>query len=134
MTATDDLGELAGMRDGDEAHVARVVAGSIEASVMGPIVARLENKRIIRRVMRGGLQDPRQLPDHYVDELRRVGRRHSCLRRPRLVAAPRIGRRTSSRFPARVTSCCETRVTRGTPRSGAGLARRRPMSGQTLGA
>ncbi len=25
--------------------------------------------------MRGGLHDPRQLPDHYLDELRRVGRR-----------------------------------------------------------
>jgi pimeloyl-ACP methyl ester carboxylesterase len=54
---------------------ARVVAGSIEAPGMGPIVARLEKKRIIRGVMRGGLQDPHRLPDHYVDELRRVGRR-----------------------------------------------------------
>jgi pimeloyl-ACP methyl ester carboxylesterase len=54
---------------------ARLVAGSIEAPVLGPIVARLENKQIIRGVMRGGLQDPRQLPDHYVDELGRVGRR-----------------------------------------------------------
>jgi pimeloyl-ACP methyl ester carboxylesterase len=53
----------------------RVVAGSIEAPVIGPIVARLENKQIIRGVMRGGLQDPRHLPDHYLDELRRVGRR-----------------------------------------------------------
>jgi pimeloyl-ACP methyl ester carboxylesterase len=42
---------------------------------MGPIVARLENKQILRRVMRGGLRNPRQLPDHYLDELRRVGRR-----------------------------------------------------------
>jgi pimeloyl-ACP methyl ester carboxylesterase len=54
---------------------ARVVAGSIEAPVLGPIAARLENKQIVRGVMRGGLQDPRQLPDHYLDELRRVGRR-----------------------------------------------------------
>jgi pimeloyl-ACP methyl ester carboxylesterase len=54
---------------------ARAVAGSIEVPVMGPIVARLENKQIIRGVMRGGLQDPHRLPDHYVDELRRVGRR-----------------------------------------------------------
>ena len=42
---------------------------------MGRIVARLENKQILRRVMRGGLQDPRHLPAHYLDELRRVGRR-----------------------------------------------------------
>jgi pimeloyl-ACP methyl ester carboxylesterase len=54
---------------------ARVVAGSIEAPVIGPIVARLETKQIMRGVMRGGLQDPRRLPDHYLDELRRVGRR-----------------------------------------------------------
>jgi pimeloyl-ACP methyl ester carboxylesterase len=54
---------------------ARAVVGSIEVPVMGPIVARLENKQIVRGVMRGGLQDPHRLPDHYVDELRRVGRR-----------------------------------------------------------
>ena len=54
---------------------ARLVAGSIEAPVLGRIVARLENKQIIRGVMRGGLRDPRHLPDHYLDELRRVGRR-----------------------------------------------------------
>jgi pimeloyl-ACP methyl ester carboxylesterase len=54
---------------------ARVVVGSIEAPLMGPIVAPLENKQILRGVMRGGLQDRRRLPDHYLDELRRVGRR-----------------------------------------------------------
>jgi pimeloyl-ACP methyl ester carboxylesterase len=54
---------------------ARLVAGSIEAPVVGPIVARLENKQIIRGVMRGGVRDPRHLPDHYLDELGRVGRR-----------------------------------------------------------
>ena len=55
---------------------ARLVAGGIEAPVVGPIVARLENRQILRGVIRGGLHDPRQLPDHYLDELRRVGRRH----------------------------------------------------------
>jgi pimeloyl-ACP methyl ester carboxylesterase len=55
--------------------VARLVAGSIEAPVVGPIVARLETRQILRGVLRGGLQDPRRLPDHYLDELRRVGRR-----------------------------------------------------------
>jgi pimeloyl-ACP methyl ester carboxylesterase len=54
---------------------ARLVVGSIEAPVVGPIVARLESRQILRGVMRGGLQDPRLLPDHYLDELRRVGRR-----------------------------------------------------------
>jgi pimeloyl-ACP methyl ester carboxylesterase len=54
---------------------ARLVAGSIEAPVVGPMVARLENRHILGRVLRGGLQDRRHLPDHYLDELGRVGRR-----------------------------------------------------------
>jgi pimeloyl-ACP methyl ester carboxylesterase len=54
---------------------ARLVAGSIEAPAVGPMVARLENRHILRGVLRGGLQDPRHLPDHYLDELGRVGRR-----------------------------------------------------------
>jgi pimeloyl-ACP methyl ester carboxylesterase len=54
---------------------ARLVAGSIEAPVVGPIVARLENRHILRGVLRGGLYDPRHFSDHYLDELRRVGRR-----------------------------------------------------------
>ena len=61
---------------------ARVVVGSIEAPVMGPIVARLESKQILRGVMRGGLQDLIVLPDHYLDELRRVGRRPDTQRWP----------------------------------------------------
>jgi pimeloyl-ACP methyl ester carboxylesterase len=55
--------------------LARMVVGSIRAPVIGPIDARLENKQILKRVMKGGLHDPRRLPDHYLDELRRVGRR-----------------------------------------------------------
>jgi pimeloyl-ACP methyl ester carboxylesterase len=54
---------------------ARLVAGSIEAPVVGPMVARLENRHILGRVLSGGLQDPRHLPDHYLHELGRVGRR-----------------------------------------------------------
>ena len=54
---------------------ARLVAGSIEAPLIGPNVARLENRHILRRVISGGLHDPRYLPDHYLEELRRVGRR-----------------------------------------------------------
>jgi pimeloyl-ACP methyl ester carboxylesterase len=54
---------------------ARLVAGSIEAPVVGPMIARLENRHILGRVLRGGLQDPRHLPDHYLRELGRVGRR-----------------------------------------------------------
>jgi len=55
--------------------LARMVVGNVRAPVIGPTVARLENKRILGGVIRGGLHDPSQLPDHYLDELRRVGRR-----------------------------------------------------------
>jgi pimeloyl-ACP methyl ester carboxylesterase len=55
--------------------LARMVVGSIRAPVIGPIGARLENRQILKGIMRGGLHDPSQLPDHYLDELRRVGRR-----------------------------------------------------------
>jgi pimeloyl-ACP methyl ester carboxylesterase len=54
---------------------ARLVVGSIQAPVVGPMVARLENRHILNGVLRGGLRDPRNFPDHYLDELRRVGRR-----------------------------------------------------------
>ncbi len=55
--------------------LARIVVESIRAPVSGPIVARLENRQVLKGVMGGGLYDPSQLPDHYLDELRRVGRR-----------------------------------------------------------
>jgi pimeloyl-ACP methyl ester carboxylesterase len=55
--------------------LARLVVGNIRLPAIGPIVARLENKQILRGILRGGLHDPRRLPDHYLDELRRVGRR-----------------------------------------------------------
>ena len=43
--------------------------------MVGLTIARLENRRILTGVLRGGLRDPRKFPDHYLDELRRVGRR-----------------------------------------------------------
>jgi pimeloyl-ACP methyl ester carboxylesterase len=55
--------------------LARIVVGSIRAPVSGPIIARLDNKQVFKAVIRAGLHDPHQLPDHYLDELRRVGRR-----------------------------------------------------------
>jgi pimeloyl-ACP methyl ester carboxylesterase len=55
--------------------LARIVVGSIRAPVVGPIVAGLDNRQVFKGVMGGGLHDPSQLPVHYLDELRRVGRR-----------------------------------------------------------
>ena len=55
--------------------LARLVVGNIRLPGWGPIVARLETKPLLRGILRGGLHDPRRLPDHYLGELRRVGRR-----------------------------------------------------------
>jgi pimeloyl-ACP methyl ester carboxylesterase len=55
--------------------LAELVIGNIRLPVWGPIGARLENRQILTHVLRGGLHDPSKLPDHYLDELRRVGRR-----------------------------------------------------------
>jgi pimeloyl-ACP methyl ester carboxylesterase len=55
--------------------LARLVVGNVRLPVLGPITARLENKQVLAGILRGGLHDPSQMPDHYLDELRRVGRR-----------------------------------------------------------
>ncbi len=55
--------------------LARLVIGNVQLPVWGPIGARLENKRVLAGILRGGLHDPSKMPDHYLDELRRVGRR-----------------------------------------------------------
>jgi pimeloyl-ACP methyl ester carboxylesterase len=86
LTASVDLGDRVrrvvafntyDFHDGVERAnlLARLTTGSIRLPVAGPIVARLENEWILRGILRGGLHNPRRLPDHYVDELRRVGRR-----------------------------------------------------------
>jgi hypothetical protein len=33
------------------------------------------NKQVLAGILPGGLHDPSKMPDHYLDELRRVGRR-----------------------------------------------------------
>jgi pimeloyl-ACP methyl ester carboxylesterase len=55
--------------------LARLVIGNIRLPGWGPIFARLESKPLLRGILRDGLHDPRRLPDHYLGELRRVGRR-----------------------------------------------------------
>jgi pimeloyl-ACP methyl ester carboxylesterase len=55
--------------------LARLVIGSIRLPGWGPIVAHLETKPLLKGILRGGLHDPGRLPDHYLGELRRVGRR-----------------------------------------------------------
>jgi pimeloyl-ACP methyl ester carboxylesterase len=56
-------------------RVASIYIGGARLPGIGPIVARMENKPVLGIVLKGGLFDERKLPDHYLGELRRVGRR-----------------------------------------------------------
>jgi pimeloyl-ACP methyl ester carboxylesterase len=41
----------------------------------GPVFARMENRPILKGVMRGGFADPHNIPNDFLVELRRSGRR-----------------------------------------------------------
>jgi pimeloyl-ACP methyl ester carboxylesterase len=56
-------------------RVASIYVGSARLAAIGPVVTRMENKPVLGIVLRGGLFDGSKLPDHYLAELRRVGRR-----------------------------------------------------------
>jgi pimeloyl-ACP methyl ester carboxylesterase len=56
-------------------RVASIYVGSARLPAIGPVVTRIESKPALGIVMRGGLFDGSKLPDHYLAELRRVGRR-----------------------------------------------------------
>jgi pimeloyl-ACP methyl ester carboxylesterase len=55
--------------------VASIYVGSARLPAIGAVVTRMENKPVLGIVLRGGLVDATKLPDHYLAELRRVGRR-----------------------------------------------------------
>jgi pimeloyl-ACP methyl ester carboxylesterase len=56
-------------------RVASIYVGGARLAAVGQVVTRMENKPVLGIVMRGGLLDGSKLPDHYLAELRRVGRR-----------------------------------------------------------
>jgi pimeloyl-ACP methyl ester carboxylesterase len=56
-------------------RVASIYVGGARLPAIGPVVTRMENKPVLGIVIRGGLFDGRKLPNHYLAELRRVGRR-----------------------------------------------------------
>jgi pimeloyl-ACP methyl ester carboxylesterase len=56
-------------------RVASIYVGGARLPAIGPVVTRMENKPALAVVLRGGLVDGSKLPDHYLTELRRVGRR-----------------------------------------------------------
>ncbi|MFJ9704504.1 alpha/beta fold hydrolase [Streptomyces sp. NPDC101234] len=55
--------------------LARVVVGGALAPVVGPVIAGVEPKSALRRILQGGLGDKSALREDYVDELLRVGSR-----------------------------------------------------------
>ena len=61
-------------------RVAAVYIGSARAPALGRVVTSMENKPVLGIVLRGGLVDGSSLPDHYLAELRRVGRRRGYSR------------------------------------------------------
>jgi pimeloyl-ACP methyl ester carboxylesterase len=56
-------------------RLAKLIVTGTRLPVTGPVFARLENKPLLRRVMRGGVANERNLPEDFLTELRRVGRR-----------------------------------------------------------
>src|SRR6266571_3446217 len=57
-------------------RAASIYVGAARFPTIGRVVTSMENKPVLGIVMRGGLLDGGRLPEHYLAELRRVGRRH----------------------------------------------------------
>jgi len=55
--------------------LARLIGTGARLPGSGPIVVRMENRVVLRGVLRGGLADHRALPEELLSELRRSGRR-----------------------------------------------------------
>jgi len=77
-------------------RAASIYVGSARLAVVGQVAARMENKPVLGIVMRGGLLDGSKLPDHYLAELRRFGRRRGY---PRV--ARNVFRKVDSMIAAR---------------------------------
>jgi pimeloyl-ACP methyl ester carboxylesterase len=54
---------------------ARFIISSIRMPVLGPVFAAMENRPIMTGIMRGGVVDSATLPDDFIVELRKSGRR-----------------------------------------------------------
>jgi pimeloyl-ACP methyl ester carboxylesterase len=66
-------------------RVASIYVGSARLPAIGHVVTRMENKPVLGIVLRGGLFDGSKLQNHYLAELRRVGRRRGYPRMAREV-------------------------------------------------
>jgi pimeloyl-ACP methyl ester carboxylesterase len=56
-------------------RLANIIVAGARLPLAGSIVTRMENKKILRLIMRGGLADNEKLPEDFLAELRRAGRR-----------------------------------------------------------
>jgi pimeloyl-ACP methyl ester carboxylesterase len=54
---------------------ARFIVDTVRMPVLGPVLASMENRLIMKGVMRGGVVDNATLPDDFIVELRKSGRR-----------------------------------------------------------
>jgi pimeloyl-ACP methyl ester carboxylesterase len=84
-------------------RVASIYIGGVRLPALGPVVAKMENEPALGAVLRGGLVDGRKLPDHYLAELRRVGRRPGYAR-----VAREVYRNVDSMIAARALYGCVT--------------------------
>ena len=66
-----DYGRRGGIRR--SSALANVVFTAILFPVVGPVVANVGNKQVLKRIMAGGVYDRRALPDQLIDDLHRCG-------------------------------------------------------------
>lgn len=55
--------------------LARVIMSAVRMPVLGPILAPVEPRSVLRGILRGGYVDKSKLPEHFVSELSRSGQR-----------------------------------------------------------
>lgn len=75
--------------------LARLVVTGVIAPAVGPLLARLEPKPVMRAILTGGLGDPTALGDDYLNELLSVGRR---------TGYPAVARSVYRNLPSLITS------------------------------
>ena len=64
---------------------ARFIISYIRTPGLGPVFAAMENRPIMKGIMRGGVVDKRTLPDEFIVELRKSGRRKGYSRVARAI-------------------------------------------------
>jgi pimeloyl-ACP methyl ester carboxylesterase len=65
--------------------LARIIISSVRAPIIGPVFATMENRTILKGIIRGGYADPSRFPAAFLDELVRVGGRPGYARVARAI-------------------------------------------------